>query len=384
MKIGRVYATFQTDFLYTEHYLARELKADGHETVFIASDQYLSSWQKYLKTKDGAGYYNFKDYTVHRLKSWFPGGKAIYKSPLQLKKIILEEKFDILHLYGLGNFSTLIVLWLKFLNKSKFPPIVISDHTDTRTHSREGWHAELYYKFFAFALKLVGGSIQKVVTFNDVGEQVLSKRFWMSADKFQVLPLGYDQDTYKFEPEKKNTESKFVLGYAGKIDAKKRVDYLIETLNESQMVDKIKLVVVGVIDDEYGNYLRGVAAKGKLEVEFRPFATKEELAEFYNYIDLAVYPGGISITTIEANGCGVPVVIYKSIRDLESRVENGRGKLFDTKLELIDCIHYFLEQHKLNQIQNAKIAEETRNSSSWRHIKSLYLRLYIEEIEHGK
>lgn len=384
MKIGRVYSTFQTDFLYTEHYLARELKADGHETVFITSDKYLSSWEKYLKTKDGAGYYTFKDYTVYRLESWFPGGKAIYKSPSKLKQILLEENFDILHLYGLGTFSTLIVLWLKFFNKSKFPPIVISDHTDTRTHSREGWHAQLYYKFFAFTLKLVGASIQKVVTFNDVGGQVLSKRFWMSADKFQVLPLGYDQDTYKFEPEKKNTEPKFVLGYAGKIDAKKRVDFLIECLNESQMVDKVKLVVVGARDDEYGNYLRGVAAKGKLEVEFRPFATKEELAEFYNYIDLAVYPGGISITTIEANGSGVPVVTYKSIEDLESRVENGRGKLFGTKEELMDCVHYFLEQNKLKQIQNEKIAEVTRNSSSWRYIKSLYLNLYKQAIENGK
>ena len=384
MKIGRVYATFQTDFLYTEHYLARELKADGHETVFIASDQYLSSWQKYLKSKDGAGYYTSKDYTVHRLESWFPGGKAIYKSPSQLKQIILEENFDILHLYGLGTFSTLIVLCLKFFNQSKFPHIVISDHTDTRTHSREGWHAELYYKFFAFALKLVGGSIQKVVTFNDVGEQVLSKRFWMSANKFHAIPLGYDQDTYKFEPEKKNTEPKFVLGYAGKIDAKKRVDFLIKSLNESSLVDKSKLIVVGVKNDEYGKYLKGLAGEGKLEVEFRPFATKEELADFYNYIDLAVYPGGISITTIEANGSGIPVVVYKSIADLESRVENGRGKLFSTKEELIDCIHFYLEQHKRKQIQNGKIAEATRNSSSWRHIKKLYHELYEQVINNGK
>lgn len=384
MKVGRIFSTFQTDLLYTEHYLAKEFKNQGHETVFITSDKYMSIWDDYVLRRDGPGYYAFKDYTVHRVESWFPGGKAIFKSPSKLKQIILEENFDILHLYGLGTFSTLIVLWLKFFNKSKLPPIIISDHTDTRTHSREGWHAQLYYKLFAFALKLVGASIQKVVTFNDVGEQVLSKRFWMSADKFQVLPLGYDQDTYKFEPEQKNTESKFVLGYAGKIDAKKRVDFLIENLNESQIINKVKLVVVGARDDEYGNYLRGVAAKGNLEVEFRPFATKDELAHFYNYIDLAVYPGGISITTIEANGCGAPVVVYKSIADLESRVENGRGKLFGTKEELIDCIHYFWQQSKLKQIQNEKIAEVTRNSSSWRYIKSLYLNLYKQAIEHEK
>jgi len=380
MKIGRVFPTFQTDLLYTEHYLAKELQIHGNKTVFITSDKYMSIWDNYISRRDESGHYTFKDYTVHRLKSWFPGGKAIYKSPSKLKQIILDENFDILHLYGLGNFSTLIVLWLKFFNKSKFPPIVISDHTDTRTHSREGLHAELYYKFFAFALKLVGSSIKNVVTFNDVGEQVLSKRFWMSAEKFQIIPLGYDQDKYNFEPEKKNAEPKFVLGYAGKIDAKKRVDFLIESLNESHLIERVKLIVVGLLDDEYGNYLRGVAEKGKLEVEFRPLATKAELADFYNYIDLAVYPGGISITTIEANGCGVPVVIYTSIADLGSRVENGRGKLFSRKEELIECIQYYYEQNNLKQIQNEKIAEVTRNSSSWKHIKNLYLKLYGQAI----
>lgn len=384
MKIGRVYATFQTDFLYTEHYLARELKADGYETVFITSDKYLGSWKKYLKSYDKAGEYSFGDYSVHRLESYFPGGKAIYKSPSKLKKLILESNFDVLHLYGLGTFSTLMVLVIAFFNKSKMPPIVLSDHTDTRTHSREGLSAELYYKFFAILLKVLSKPIHKIVTFNQVGIDVLTKRMSIARERFEVIPLGYDQENYKWRPELKNKEEKLVIGYAGKIDEKKRVDFLINTLNETNLVDQVKLVIVGVRDDAYGNMLKDIASKGKLEVEFRPFATSSELAEFYNYIDLAVYPGGISITTIEASGSGVPVVIYKSIADLESRVENGRGKLFDTKDELIQCLNYFCEQYKQNQIDNEQIAEVTQKTSSWRHIKSIYLNLYKRAIEHGK
>lgn len=376
MKIGRVFPTFQTDLLYTEHYLAKELKKEGHETVFISSDCYMPIWDKHITRRDGAGYFEFDDFSVYRLKSWFPLQKAIFKSPFKLAKILKKEKFDILHLYGLGTFSTLHILLLSLFSGKDFPPIIISDHSDLRTHKREGRHANLFYLFFALILRVWGGNIKVIVTFDVKSVELLENRFKLKAKKFKVIPLGYDQDTYKITKPIKNTELKIVFGYAGKIDEKKRVDILIKTLSESKIANQSKLIIVGATDDAYILWLKNVAANSNLDVEFRPFASKEELSEFYNYIDVAVYPGGISITTIEASGCGTPVILYKSIPNLESRVENGRGVLFDSNEELEQALYFYNSLWQSGGIKNESIERVTRQNYSWKKIKEEYLTIY--------
>lgn len=380
MKIGRVYEVFQTDFKYTEHYLARELNRMGHTTVFITSDKYLNSWERYLKTKEGIGFHQHDDFEVVRLDAFFPKEKAIFKNPLHLAKVLLEFDFDILHLYGVGSFSTVMVLWLTVFLGKRVPPIIISDHGDTRTHTREGRLADAYYRFFALQLIFLKKRIFRIVTFSSVGRNLLSRRFNLPLDRFQVIPLGYDQDNYRFQPELKNKEEKMVLGYAGKISPKKRVDFLIRVLSTMEIAEQLRLVVVGYVDDDpYCKQLRALAEETSLEVEFRPFASKEELASFYNYVDLAVYPGGISITTIEASGCGTPVIIYESIADLEERVENGRGHLFKTEEELRYLLAYYYHTMYLEgKMNNLQIEQATREVNSWSSIKEQYLELYKE------
>lgn len=382
MKVLRVYSVFQTDMKYTEHYVAHEMKERGHATTFISSNKYLSTWLPYLKSMDGAGYYKYQDYDVYRLDSWFPGQKAIFKNWFHLFQLLFRDKYDVYHLYGLGNFSTIITIILSFFS-SKRIRFIISDHSDTRTHKRTGKLASIYHHFFRFWILLLKKRIFRVVTFSDVGIGVLSKRFRLSKDKFSVIPLGYDQRTYYFDSEKKNSEDKLVIGYAGKIDEKKSVHTLIQNLSDSGISADVRLIIVGVKDDDYCRNLRLQASGLDLEVEFRPFATSKELAEFYNYIDIAVYPGGISITTIEASGCGTPVVIFESIANLESRVENGRGKLFKTSNEMISIISSYIEAKREGRIRNTDISKVTRKSSSWEGIIKNYLKLY-KEVSNGK
>lgn len=376
MKIGRVFPNFQTDLKYTEHYLARELSSDGHQTVFITSDKYLSSWRMYLSRIQKSGEYQYKDYVVIRLKSYFPFEKAIFKNPFHLKRLLFDSDFDVLHLSTLGTFSTMMVLWLTLLNKDSHPPIVISDHTNTISHSREGLFAKFYYIFFKWQFKILKNQIERVITFSDVGIDILSKRFGISKEKFTAIPLGYDQNTYFCEPSEKNKDKKLVVGYAGKITRQKRVDLLMEKLNNSGLADKVKLIIVGMTDSPYCHQLREIGKRVSYEVEFRAFMNPEKLAQFYNFIDLAVFPGGISITTIEASGCGTPIILYKSIANLDNRVENGRGKLFETEEELGSLLEYYYDQYKNNLIDNKRIAEVTMLSSSWRKIKNEYLNIY--------
>jgi glycosyltransferase involved in cell wall biosynthesis len=123
-----------------------------------------------------------------------------------------------------------------------------------------------------------------------------------------------------------------------------------------------------------------LSKKITFEVEFRPFASSEELVKFYNHIDLAIYPGGISITTIEASGSGTPVIIYKSIVGLEERVSFGRGELFDTKEELKANIEKYFNLIKEKKIDNEYISQKTKELFSWEKISKDYLKLYKQAI----
>lgn len=381
MRICRVFPNFQIDLLYTEHYLAKELSKVGYTTTFITSDKYLCSWEKYIINKNKMGYYKYDYFDVHRLGAFFPFEKVIYKNIKYLYKIVFSSGFDIIHLMSVGSFSTIIILFLSYLNGKKSPPILISDHSDARSHNRKGISAELYYSFFKLLLLILKKRIKYVITFSDISVNLLSKRYSIKKNKFYVIPLGYDQDNYFYKPVLKNKEKKFIIGFAGKVSPKKRVDFLIKALNNSEFVDKIKLIVVGVSwEDNYFKKLYDLASKSKLEVEFKPVLNTEDLAKFYNYIDLAVYPGGVSITTIEASGCGTPVIIYESIENLHERVSNGRGKLFKTENEMINNIKHFYNMYIQSSIDNNLISNVTAEKYSWKKIKEKYKQIYNKSI----
>lgn len=380
MKVARLYPNFQIDLKYSEHYLARELDKSGHSTTFISSDKYLNFIKKYIKNKDKAGYYNYDHFDLHRLKSVQVLEKSIIIQFKKLYRILFKSGFDLFHLYGIGTFTTLTALWFHFISGSKIP-IIISDHSDTRTHSREGVFAELYYFFFRVNMVLFTKRISKFITFSESSVHLLSKRFKIPKHKFDVIKLGYDQDNYKFDASLKNNSSKFIVGYAGKITPQKRIDYLIKTIDEIEFKDNIKLIIVGYNkEDEYCQSLKDLSKHVNFEIEFRPFASSEELIEFYNHIDLAIYPGGISITTIEASGCGTPVIIYESIKGLEERVKHHRGILFKTKDELNKAISSYYKQFKSDEIDNIYIAQKTEELFSWEKISKDYLKLYKQAI----
>lgn len=105
-----------------------------------------------------------------------------------------------------------------------------------------------------------------------------------------------------------------------------------------------------------------------------------KLAEYYNYIDVAVFPGSISITTLEATGCGTPIILFESIEGLEDRVENDRGILFKEKRELMDAIKFYKNKKQKKSIDN-KVIEQNSHKFSWKELSKIYLDLYKKEMK---
>lgn len=376
LKICRFYPSFQDDLWYTEHYIAKELNKEGIKTTFVTSERYRKSWSKYVKKYYPSGYFMFDHYDVYRLRALFPLEQTIFINWIKLFNLLFRNNNSIIHLYGYGTLATLQIFLLSLFAGKNRPPLLFSDHTDTRSHAREGKIPDLFFRVLGCILNLFRHRYKYIITFGEVGEKVLTKKMKVPSEKFHIIPLGFDQDIYYFKSGCKNTETKLLIGFAGKISPQKRVDFLISQLSSEEFVERVKLIVIGITNDSYCKSILKLAAESSLESEFRPFADSKTLSDFYNYIDLAVFPGGISITTIEANGCGTPVLIYESIEGLSERVIDGRGMLFKSESEFRDRIRSFIEMYDKNEINNRKIGEETMKKSSWAVIKEQYKEIY--------
>lgn len=377
MRIVRVFPSFQTELLYSEHYLAKALKTRYEiDTLFVTSTHIPKHLKPFVRSEISLGFYKFPDFDLLRIPSIYPFEKTIFTNFSEIAKITKDEKIKVIHLYGLATFSTLIWMFIIKLYRYK-GNVVISDHSDTHTTKRSGILLKTHDLFFRSALYPFISRVNHFVTPTKEGENVLNKRFLFHEKKWHLIPLGYDSETY-YLTHIRNTQKKMIVGFAGKVAPGKKIERLFDAICNTCNSSMIQLIIVGIdFESEYYQQLKNHAQRLNIEVEFRGFATSRELCEFYNYIDLAVYPGGISITTIEASACGTPVLINKSISGLENRVENGRGALFSEDKELVQYLNKYYELYQRNLIMNDVIADYTNKNFSWKKISEIYYQLYL-------
>lgn len=69
-------------------------------------------------------------------------------------------------------------------------------------------------------------------------------------------------------------------------------------------------------------------------------------------------------TTTGAFGYWTPVIIYKSIGNLKSRIENERDKFFNSREELLKAIEYYYSIYKKKEMLYENIAEVTKELRS--------------------
>lgn len=377
MKICRIIPAFQETLEYSEHYIAKELHDLGHDTTFVTSDKNLSEWSQHISSTPTPGTSLYADrIPVHRLHSIIFLDKVFIVNLPRLISIIRSD-VDVIHLTGLAVPVTITVLALRQLLGRKTNKVVVSDHTDSRSHRRSGRAATCYYYLMRCLLRPLSHQIDRIITFNGLSRDILCHRFGVSPEKFTIIPLGFDSKVFR-NLRQQRAASTVTVGYAGKIDELKRVERIFKAIATSQYRHQITCKIAGMpkADSDYTRMLRQHAADRDIEAEFFPLLTKPDLAEFYNSIDIAIYPGGISITTIEANGCGTPIILYRSIRDLDHRVAHGRGVLFNTDEELATTLDDFIGRLRNGTIDRNHIAEATKATNSWNQISRMYLRIY--------
>jgi glycosyltransferase involved in cell wall biosynthesis len=121
--------------------------------------------------------------------------------------------------------------------------------------------------------------------------------------KVTVVRFGIDQN---LKPSGKK-DNIFRIGTLSYLDQRKRIDLLIKAFLEADVVGEL---VIGGTGTDFARLEN--AAKGDKRIKFLGFVPEEKQADFYNSLDIFVFPTkieGYGLPIVEALACNKPVIV---------------------------------------------------------------------------
>ena len=360
---------------YHDQYLSEFMDEDGVSTVFACPYQAEKSYTSFIKEGDT----RLKSkYNMYFFKFMLFFNKPIPLNLIDFTKFIKLNKPDVIHIFGISNFTT-VFTFFAIVFSSFQGRIVFSDHSDP-TERKTGLLARCYYYFFYIFYAVFVRNRYTIIVPDLASRNELIKRYGLKiSELIVIISLGYDDRVFKLNGGSKSKGLPLNVGFAGKILPPKKIETIFKIL-DSFNATEIQFTIAGLNLDELSDYqkrLINYVNKNEVSnVKFIPFiSNNNDLANFYSTIDVALFPGSISITTFEANGCGCPIILYKSYEGLEHRVSKIRGRLYCDEFELIDTLKFYIGLKRNSVIMHSDIELESKKFS-WRVLKNDYYRVY--------
>jgi glycosyltransferase involved in cell wall biosynthesis len=334
---GNPYSGGQGIYIY---YLSREFRRMGHEVEVIAS-------APLPEVSEGVILHQLKSSSIYHPGSSFrsnlPKVRSLvdlcelcasrlgifaepwafsFRAYAKVKELCRQRRFDIIHdNQGLGYG----LLRMKKLNMPVIAtihhPLPIDRQADMEQANgfRQRWRIRRFYSFIRMQA-FVARRLDRVITVSQSSAKDTTLFFRVPADRLRVVYNGIDTEIYSMN-EKANQNRDGLIMVANTDDRKKGVLYLLQALHLLRE-DGVKLTIVddaarhsSYIEDvgplpSYGSKLvRKLNLDGM--VNFTGRLTREELAQHYSAVQIAVVPSlyeGFGIPAAEAMACGTPVI----------------------------------------------------------------------------
>ena len=313
-------ANFYIDnYGYQENVLPKMHKIQGHEVEILASTETYINENK-LGYIEPSVYYNEDKIKVTRLPyikilpHFIVKKLRIYYG---VYKKLNEFEPDIIWLHDVQFLGILQVI--KYLKQNKNTIVFADGHADF-TNSATNWisknilHA-IIYRFCAkkidkYVKKFYGTLPCRVDFFKDV--------YKVNQSKVELLVMGVDDTLINYNREKLNSdlrkkhkinEEDFLIISGGKLNAKKNIHHLVNSIAEINHPN-IKLLLFGKPNQEILNIIedklnhRSIIALG--------WINNIDIHKYLLISDLAIFPGKHSVLWEQSVGCGIPGV-FKDI-----------------------------------------------------------------------
>lgn len=369
--------------------LCKSLKNEGHDALVAFGRGEPKNWDKTYKISSKW------DTRYHALMTRLCDRCGLHskRATMKLLKVIVEYNPDIIHLHDIHGYYVNLKMLFKFLKKFG-KPIVWTQH-DCWAFTGHCAHFELAKceKWKTQCLKCpqkkeypkcIGKSRakknyrEKKMWFANLDERDLiltSPSEWLAGlvrqsflGKYQVKVVPNGIDTNSFRPTKSDFRDKYnlenkkiILGVASDWSKKKGLHDFIKL--SGMLSDDYKIVLVGLNDKQLKTLPRKILG-------IRRTANVQELAGVYSAADIFVnptYEETFGLTTVEAQACGTPAIVYDTGGCLETVPEGNLCDQGNVKM-LRDMIKKFTSEEKT--VKEMKFTKEKMMSE--------YLQLYKE------
>jgi glycosyltransferase involved in cell wall biosynthesis len=395
MRIVHVIDHYQPWMGYQETYLAREQTRQGHQVTVVTSDR--------VGTVAGhvagdrivtAGREVIDGVDVVRLPVRFElPTRAAYVWLRGLQQTMAGLKPDAVHCHGVLGFTAVRMARLKHQLGFR---LIYDSHMATfnvysagRSSMKGRLQRLVYPTLGRIESPWVLRQADALVAIGEPERDFVQDIFGKKCPDVLIVRLGADSRHFSFRSDDRVThrdrfgwsEGDVVLGHAGTIRRSKSIDALIRAAGALTIAGHpVRVFVVGRIDDAHRSELQAEVARLGLEeqVAFQEFVSVDDLPAYLSAMDIAVWPGDISNTAIEAMAVGLPVVAARTAYT-ESVIErHGAGVLFQqgNDDQLTRVLEPLVSDRQQRQARSQMARDAVERELNWASIARQFTDIY--------
>jgi len=348
-------AAFYIDnFGYQENILPKVHKIQGHDVEILASTEtYIQNKLGYVKPKSYINEYGipvtrlaYVTYLPHTVVKKLRIYNGVFKK--------LEEfKPNIIFLHDVQFISIIDVV--RYAKKNPNVKIYVDGHTDFGNSAKNWVSKNILHKIiYKWCAKKIEPFVSKFWGVTPLRVDFFKKVYGVDETKVDLLVLGVDDTEIDFAKKSGirskirkslGLEDKFVIITGGKIDHRKKIDVLLEAVNQLKN-DTVHLILFGSITGEMKSKINKLINSPK--INYLGWISPKEANDYFFASDLAFFPGTHSVLWEQSIGCGIPGVFRKW--EGMQHVDIGGNCLFlegDSRSEIQEIILKIIENKDL-------------------------------------
>lgn len=264
----------------------------------------------------------------------------------RVRNILKEIKPDILHAHYASSYGLLGSL-------ANYKPYILSL-----------WGSDilLFPKEGPIQKKIIKYNLKKANAIFSTSKYMADEAKLYTNKNIEITPFGVDFELFKKNKVKSITSNKIRIGIVKSLEKVYGIDYLInaiKVIKDKYQEYEIELNIVGQ-GTQRENLLSLINDLGLNNIVkiIEPMSQKD-ISDFYNSIDIAVFPSlseSFGVGAIEAQACGVPVIVSDIKAFYETTIPNKTSLI--CKIADVDSIVKSLEVLIINNELRDKMGKE--------------------------
>lgn len=236
----------------------------------------------------------------------YPKKRNFLRNILDIKKIVKENNYKIVHRHTGSSFSNIDLIAAKFGSAK----ILIS-----HAHSTSAGNKFLHYfsKVFFYV------NVEKFACSKAAGKWLFGEKH---VEDVHIIPNAIDLEKYQYDKQvrdelrnKYDVKNKFIIGHVGGFNNAKNHEFIIDTFKEIHQLNKdAQLWLIG--EGIHRVKIEKKVQESNLEEAVRFWGNRNDVNEMMQAMDVFLLPSvfeGYPVTLIEAQCAGLPCFVSENV-----------------------------------------------------------------------